>query len=83
MHKGQPLTPMKAGGPVKETNMNGKKIATAPMANKRPVAASGSPMKKGGRACMAMGGPAKQRKGVMTSSGAPKAATSRFKGSLI
>jgi hypothetical protein len=40
-------------------------------------------MKKGGRACMAMGGPAKQRKGEMSASGAPKAPKTRFKGGVI
>lgn len=48
-------------------------MATKPMSPKRPVAPSGSPMAKGGRACMAAGGAAKVRKGVATPSGAPKA----------
>ena len=53
--------------------MSRAKMAKNPMSPKRPVSASGSPMAKGGRACMAIGGAAKVRKGVATSSGAPKA----------
>jgi hypothetical protein len=75
MHKGQPLTPMKNGGEVmrKKMNMGGPA---------RPVAPSGAPMKKGGRACMAAGGIAKIRHNQATKAGAPKAAGKKF-GNLI
>jgi hypothetical protein len=70
MHAGKPLTPMKTGGVVGDTNMN--KPKTMPK------------LAKGGRACMAAGGVGKIRHKQATPAGAPKAAPKRFKkGGLI
>lgn len=59
------------------------KMASNPMKPARPVSPAGSPMKKGGRACMAAGGVAKVRHNQATKAGAPKAPKGRFKGPVI
>lgn len=76
MHPGKPLTPMKAGGAVKGAT-------TMKMDKKRPVAPSGAPMKKGGRACMAAGGVAKIRHNQATKAGKPTAGAQKKFGNLI